>query len=311
MARPDIIADFDASTPLAAPAWLTRAPQDDLAGAAFAAGAALAAVHPLATERVAGAPSALWRDRLALMAAEAGAIRAADRARAVEMRDQTHLLAPGERPGPAGAALSLQRRAAAAPIGPERSVAAHAALAGDLVARLPGWHADLSEMDPTGAAATALGRLLEKASRAERAAAVALADATLAAALGWPCAPPLLGIGLRREDLTLRGEPLRIAVMTALARAGPRAIALATDLARRAARLRVAARASRAKAAEDAVRLFLSQDAAAPQRDLSPVVRGGTARMSERAARRLCERLVALGALRELTGRPTHRLYGL
>jgi hypothetical protein len=67
----------------------------------------------------------------------------------------------------------------------------------------------------------------------------------------------------------------------------------------------------RAKGTADAVQLFLSQDAAAPQRDLSPVVRGGTARMSERAARRLCERLVALGGLRELTGRPTHRLYGL
>lgn len=99
--------------------------------------------------------------------------------------------------------------------------------------------------------------------------------------------------------------------MAAIARAAPRAIALAADLARRAERLRAAARASRAKAAEDAMRLFLSQDAAAPQRDLSPVVRGGTARMSERAARRLCERLVALGVVRELTGRPTHRLYGL
>jgi hypothetical protein len=33
--------------------------------------------------------------------------------------------------------------------------------------------------------------------------------------------------------------------------------------------------------------------------------------MSDRAARRLCDRLVALGALRELTGRDSFRLYGV
>jgi hypothetical protein len=33
--------------------------------------------------------------------------------------------------------------------------------------------------------------------------------------------------------------------------------------------------------------------------------------MSDRAARRLCDRLVGLGVIRELSGRDTFRLYGL
>jgi hypothetical protein len=59
----------------------------------------------------------------------------------------------------------------------------------------------------------------------------------------------------------------------------------------------------RAKAAARAVDLFLSRDALAPA--------ALAAIMSDRAARRLCDRLVDLGAVRELTGRDTFRLYGV
>lgn len=44
---------------------------------------------------------------------------------------------------------------------------------------------------------------------------------------------------------------------------------------------------------------------------LSPMIKGTTIQMTDRAARRFCDRLVELGVARELTGRRTFRLYGL
>jgi hypothetical protein len=42
---------------------------------------------------------------------------------------------------------------------------------------------------------------------------------------------------------------------------------------------------------------------------IAPVALSGL--MSDRAARRLCDRLVSLGVLREMTGRESFRLYGV
>jgi hypothetical protein len=76
---------------------------------------------------------------------------------------------------------------------------------------------------------------------------------------------------------------------------------LAVDLARRAALLKEVAPKLRAKGAGAAVDMFLTQDAVAP----------AALPLPDRAARRLCDRLVDLGAIRELTGRDTFRLYGV
>ena len=75
------------------------------------------------------------------------------------------------------------------------------------------------------------------------------------------------------------------------------------ELARRVARLKAVAPKLRAKGSDEAVSKFLNCDAVAPT--------ALTSLRSDRAARRFCDRLVDLGAVRELTGRDTFRLYGV
>lgn len=88
-------------------------------------------------------------------------------------------------------------------------------------------------------------------------------------------------------------------------------IRLARDLTRRAYALRVIVPKLRARGSDAVVDLFLTEDAVAPASMLSPLVRGTSVSMTDRAARRFCDRLVEMGVTRELTGRPTFRLYGI
>jgi hypothetical protein len=138
-----------------------------------------------------------------------------------------------------------------------------------------------------------------------------LADAVLARRMNWPFALPLLaaslfpGAGRRAsglENRADRGETTRVLIAFAKAAAG--AVDLAGDLARRAGKLEEAAPKLRAKGAGAALRALLDEDCLAASSQIC-------GQISERGARRLFDRLVALGAIRELTGRATFRLYGL
>ena len=86
---------------------------------------------------------------------------------------------------------------------------------------------------------------------------------------------------------------------------------VAHDLARRVERLNTVAPKLRAKGSEHAVELFLSELAVSPSGMLYPKIKGSNVSMTQRSANRLCDRLVDLGVVRELTGRSTFRLYGV
>jgi hypothetical protein len=154
---------------------------------------------------------------------------------------------------------------------------------------------------PVEKAAQVIQTVLTTSPRAETTALI-LAETVLAKSLGWSYVLPILGLSLTLRDLRRQGEDLRLACHRAVGGGVALAVPMAGDLARAAARLRAVAPKLRAKGAARAVDLFLSRDALAP---------AALGFMSDRAARRLCDRLVELDAVRELTGRDTFRLYGV
>ena len=97
--------------------------------------------------------------------------------------------------------------------------------------------------------------------------------------------------------------PLHCARATALA--AQEAYGLAADLARRSAKLLAVLPKLRAKGAGRVIKMLLDDDAVAP------ATAAKAAGLSDRASRRLFDRLVELGVVRELVGRPSFRLYGL
>ena len=291
-ARPDYILDLDTLPRM--PTWVTSASAETIEDVAFLSGAAVNHLH-LVLGR-AEVPQALLRDRLALRAAEACVAFSGRPERAGELRDTVNLLRPGDLPGPAGETCLAWRRAVERPLSIKTLGRALSAFEPDRIGR---W-LDAGQDSPVTRAAMVLEAVLHDAPRAD-APALILADAALAQALGWDHLVPLLAAGLKRADLRKQGEDLRLACHRALVSSAVEAVRLSADLTRRAAHLKAVAPKLRAKGAGNAVEMFLTWDAVAPSALPLP----------DRAARRLCDRLVDLGAVRELTGRDTFRLYGV
>lgn len=312
------------------PGWLRRSASDDkalatqnLEDAALTAGAAIAALDALVRrrERWAG----VWRQRLALSAA-AVTVRQAGR---IEdegaLRDAVLLARSGDflSVGPAGRMLLAWRRLATQPaedlltegnlttVLEDFGYAADGETIGDLAAGLQQLFA---RSGPTGL----LSGAFVAAERYGFGPVVGawLAEALLARRLGWSHAVPLLGteaalrVGVRRRHFAGAPSPDMQAdhtknLLVAQARMALQAVDLFTELGRRAEKLLAVTPKLRAKGADAIIERLLNEDALVASRGMQ---KSG---ISDRGLRRLFDRLIELGAVRELTGRPTFRIYGL
>ena len=278
------------------PAWAKPRHFETLEDVAFLSGAARSLLHHVLVQE--DVPQPLLRARLALRAAEACASFAGRTERAGELRDTLAFLQLGDGPGPAGALYLSWLRAMERPVSAKTLHRALPQSSAEQITVL--WN--MRRGPPISCAAKILHAALKERPR-DPTYAFILADAALAKALGWEHILPLLTLGLRSADLRKAGDALQGACHRAITTAATDAVGKAARLTRRAMHLRAVAPKLRAKGAEEAVALFLKEDAVAPT--------ALTSLGSDRAARRFCDRLVGLGAARELTGRDTFRLYGV
>jgi len=301
------------------PRWVTSSSGQAADSVAFSSGAALAMLDVVLRNTGGTLPGALLRDRLALKAA-AACLKLEGRSEAeADIRDAICLTRAGDALGPAGEMFARWRAVAQINLTASGWRDRLARNLPDQVSQiLPDF--DLTRLTgaPVAQAAAILANVLGQFPRQE-ASALMLADLVLARALGWEAPVPLLAAHLTRRDIRAiadgDGDPM-LYVHRAMIAACDGAIRSAADLSRRAAKLCAIAPKLRAKGAGEALSLFLSHDAVSPSGMLSqgmlpPTVKGTSIAMTDRAARRFCDRLVELGVVREMSGRPTFRLYGL
>jgi hypothetical protein len=312
--QPATISD-DLSTLPQLPGWVTSGRVETLETVAFRSGAMLTMLDQLVNDPRHGVPLKLLANRLALRAATATSKLEGRLAREADIRDAYHLTPPGEARGPDGDLLAFWRYAVGLRANGMGEIAelVGADFAGEVGVWLDAGQERTRTHGPLAGCVAILRAVLETDDRAERVACL-LSDIVLARALNWKTMLPVTAQRLTKaalRDLTAEGQGVELAVQERILEPIEETILLARDLARRAEALRTVAPKLRAKGSDAAVELFLTEDAVAPASMLSPRIRGTTVPMTDRAARRLCERLVELGVARELTGRSTFRLYGI
>ncbi|QKX00274.1 MULTISPECIES: DUF1403 family protein [unclassified Agrobacterium] len=298
------------------PAWATlRASDGSEVDAAFAAGIALKSLDDLV--HTAQPWAGCWRQRLALRSAQSAVQLFGRNEGETALRDAVLLTALGDDPGPAGALLVAFNKLAAKkrPIGTK--------VLEELVALIGLRREGLSELTDLFDAALQSGRAAPFAI-AELVGNVCavrpdaeilawwLADHLLAEKLGWACGVPLLmgeRYGAAFKTIGGRGRVrpgeagFARAVCLALVSGTTEALRQANDIGRRAETLLAAAHKVRTKGASVVIQKLLDEDAVAAPAPGS--------NLSRWAATRLFERLESFGAVRELSGRTSFRIFGL
>lgn len=287
------------------------------ADAAYAAGAALNSLDNLVHQDFSSAGA--WRQRLALQNAAAAVILTGRREDESALRDSYCLRGSSDDPGPSGHLLLAWRRLASRTTSCDeesvRPVAEqHFALHwDDALTEVLGNAEDMVlSSRPAPVLAAEIAAAVYRARPDAELLGFWLADMLLAQKFRWPVPVPLLmgqvssavfKSGENRKRIRPGGEGWGRAVFLAYASAAAEACELGADLAQRAGRLTGVVPKLRAKGSGDVIKLLLSDDAVPGS--------WSSAKLSARGARRLFDRLGELSAVRELSGRPAFRLYGL
>lgn len=312
--QPATISDHSRNLPKL-PGWVISGRPETLETVAVRSGAAFTVLDQLIDDPRHNVPLKLLANRSALLAATATSKLEGRLTREVDIRDAYHLTPLGEARGPDGDLLAFWRDAVHLRANgvDELTKIVGTDLKGDMDVWIDMGLARARKFGPLAGCAAVLKTVLSSNDRAERVASL-LSDFVLARALSWKTVLPVTAQRLTKatlRDLTAEGQGSEMAVQVRILDSIEKTIRLARDLTHCANALRNVSPKLRAKGSEAAVDLFLREDAVAPASMLSPYIRGTSVPMTDRAARRFCDRLVELGVARELTGRSTYRLYGI